>query len=63
MNQQRNGRGMYTDPSSGYRYEGNLTILWCPVRGQWGGRGGRGDITSLVLSTEMTSDDNVDRPP
>ena len=31
---------MYTDPS-GYRYEGNLTILWCPVRGQWGGgRGG-----------------------
>lgn len=64
MNQQRNGRGMYTDPSSGYRYEGNLTILWCPVRGQWGGgEGGRGDITSLVLSTEMTSDDNVDRPP
>ena len=53
---------MYTDPSSGYRYEGNLTILWCPVRGQWGG-GGRGDITSLVLSTEMTSDDNVERPP
>ena len=41
MNQQRNGRGMYTDPSSGYRYEGNLTILWCPVRGQWGGGGGR----------------------
>ena len=28
---------MYTDPSSGYRYEGNLTILWFPVRGQWGG--------------------------
>ena len=28
-----------------------------------GGGGGRGDITSLVLSTEMTSDDNVDRPP
>lgn len=54
---------MYTDPSSGYRYEGNLTILWCPVRGQRGGGGGRGDITSLVLSTEMTSDDNVDRPP
>ena len=53
---------MYTDPS-GYRYEGNLTILWCPVRGQWGGGGGVRDITSLVLSTEMTSDDNVDRPP
>ena len=30
---------MYTDPSSGYRYEGNLTILWCP--GQWGGGEGR----------------------
>lgn len=42
MNQQRNGRGMYTDPSSGYRYEGNLTILWCPARGQWGGREGGG---------------------
>lgn len=52
---------MYTDPS-GYRYEGNLTILWCSVRGHWGGGGGRGGITSLVLSTEMTSDDNVDRP-
>ena len=32
---------MYTDPSSGYRYEGNLTNLWCPVRGQWGGGEGR----------------------
>lgn len=42
MNQQRNGRGMYTDPSSGYRYEGNLTNLWCPVRGQWGGGGREG---------------------
>ena len=33
---------MYTDLSSGYHYEGNLTILWCPVRGQWGGGGGGG---------------------
>ena len=31
--------------------------------GGGGGAGGGGDITSLVLSTEMTSDDNVDRPP
>lgn len=41
MNQQRNGRGMYTDPSSGYRYEGNLTILWCGVLYVVNGGGGR----------------------
>ena len=32
---------MYTDPSSGYRYEGNLTILWCGVLYVVNGGGGR----------------------
>ena len=31
--------------------------------GGGGGKGGPGEFKRLVFSTEMTSDDNVDRPP